>query len=352
MEFDIVVATRNRQSVLQLSIPLMVAQSRLPRRLIIVDSSDDHDEVRDVVGRVAGKAAETELVIIRSAAGSSHQRNVGLANVKAPIVFFPDDDSLWYPGAAEAMMRVYERDQEQTIGCVAPVSLTAPPPGVLETSGAPHRMDLRDRVAPALRVLTGPIEESLFPDPMNPGSRWDEIWGRKTPPPWLQEEGAELCGTVFGYRMSFRTDVVRGFGGFDELLGRYGLFEDVDSTLASLANHLNVCATRAEIFHFRTPGPRTTGWEFGVMAVLNRAYIVCKHSEPGAPARRALRRYLYYKLFRYMLQSPARYGRERLRGALQAMPRVRELLDAHAARLSSQYSRIRAELLAGTDQTA
>jgi hypothetical protein len=49
MEFDIVLPTRNRQMALQLSIPLMLSQSRLPLHFIVVDSSDSHSEVRQLV---------------------------------------------------------------------------------------------------------------------------------------------------------------------------------------------------------------------------------------------------------------------------------------------------------------
>ncbi len=97
LEFDIVLATRNRQQVLQLSIPLMLAQNRLPRRFIVVDASDDHSAVRRVVQDAFERTkTRAQLLILESPiAGSSYQRNIGLQYVESPVVIFPDDDVLW-----------------------------------------------------------------------------------------------------------------------------------------------------------------------------------------------------------------------------------------------------------------
>ena len=73
-----------------------------------------------------------------------------------------------------------------------------------------------------------------------------------------------------------------------------------------------------------------------MMAILNRTYIVCKHSLPGSPARQHLMRYLYYKMFRFMLQAHSRYGRQRLRGAFYGISNARKLLDASTQELAGR----------------
>src|SRR5208282_97150 len=193
-----------------------------------------------------------------------------------------------------------------------------------------------------------PIEERLFPDPIHSG-RWMEMWSRKIPPTWLQEDDAELCGPVFGYRMSFRTEVIRDLGGFDERLGRYSMFEDSDASIGSLRKHMNVCASRAKVFHYRVPGERVTGPEFGMMAILNRAYVVCKHSLPRSTARKRLKRYLYYKVVRYFFQTYTTYGRKRFWGAVYALPEALRLVDAPIGELSTRYIKARSELVERTE---
>ncbi len=347
LEFDIVLATRNRQQILQLSIPLMLAQDRLPRRFIVVDSSDDHSATRRAVEDVFNRAeTSVQLVILESpTAGSSYQRNIGLQCVASPVVIFPDDDVLWYPGTADALMRIYEKDVDRAVGCVAAsVSLTCPP-GVFTSIKAPYQLELRDRVARKLRKVWEPIEGRVFSDPINPGSSWMAVWGSKTPPAWLREEDAELCGPVFGYRMSFRTEVIRSLGGFDERLGRYSMFEDSDASLGSLRKHLNVSARRAEVFHYRVPGGRVSGSEFGTMAILNRTYVVCKHSLPRSTARQKLKRYLYYKTVRYAFQTYTNYGRGRFWGAFHALPDAQRLIGTPIEDLPNRYVKARTNLV-------
>jgi len=343
MEFDIVLATRNRASILPISIRLMLSQERLPVRFIVADASDNHSEVKTIVESIFREAAvPTELIVLRSEiSGSSYQRNLGLKHVKSPIVFFPDDDVLWYPGTAEQVMKIYERDVEGVVGCVAPAVAPTYPPGVFDSSRPVYEMEWRDRFSRKLRSIIGPIEQRLFPDPINSDSMWRTIWGAKIPPVWLREEDAELCGPVFGYRLSFRTEAIRKLEGFDEHLGRYAMFEDSDASLGSLREFMNVCARRARVFHYRVPGERVPGWEFGMMAMLNRIYVACKHAPPGPMVRRPLKRYLYYKVFRYVLQAHTQYGRDRLRGALYGLSNAQQLIDAPTDQLLDRYLKLR-----------
>lgn len=342
MNYDVVLATRNRQTVLKISLPLMLAQTRLPHRFIVVDASDDHEGVRDIFERSFREVSTAvELQIFQSKPGSSFQRNIGLQHVESPVVIFPDDDALWFPDTADNIMRLYERDLEELVGCVAFTPSPIYPPGTFGLDTPPYRMEIRDRVAAKVKPLLGSLEENLIPDPIDPGCMWMKVWGRKACPSWLAQEHAELCGPVFGYRMSFRTSVIRRIGGFDEQLGRYAMFEDSDATIGALRQCLNVLATRARVYHYRVPEKRVSGWEFGMMAVLNRTYVICKHSHPGSDVRQMLRRYLYYKLIRYVAQSYSQYGRLRLKGALYGMSCLNELIDSPLDQLRHRYRYLR-----------
>lgn len=342
LQFDIVIATRNRQSILKLSLQTMLSQSRLPHRLIVVDSSDDHSEVQRIVENAVGSVnVGVDLQVMRSASGTAYQRNLGLSYAQSPVVFFPDDDVFWFPGAAEAVMRIYERDTEEIVGCVGPADSPIYPPGVFGEAAPLYRMSLRDRLAGMSEPIVRPIESRFFPDPIQSEHMWMRIWGVKGSPDWLREEDAELCGTVTGYKMSFRTSLIRRLHGFDENLGRYSLYEDLDACIGSLESNINICARRAKVFHYREPGARVNGAEWGMMAILNRTYIVCKHSLPGSLARQHLMRYLYYKVFRFTLQAHSQYGRQRLRGASYGISNARQLLNASRQELAGRYLELR-----------
>ncbi len=345
MEYDVVLATRNRQAILEISLPLMLAQTRPPQRFIVVDASDNHTGVRDIFERtVSASPTAVQMQIYHTKPGSSLQRNAGLQHVESPVVVFPDDDALWFPDTADQIMQVYERDLEDLIGCVAFTPSSTYPEGSFGSAAPPYKMERRDRLAANVRGLMGPVEEKLIPDPMNPGCMWMNVWGAKVAPSWLAQANAELCGPVFGYRMTFRTATIRRIGGFDEDLGRYAMFEDSDATIGALRQSLNVLATRARVYHYRVPGERVRGWEFGMMAVLNRTYVACKHSLPGSAVRQMLRRFLYYKILRYWAQTYSQYGRQRLEGALSGMSHLDDLIDAPVEQLRRRYLGIRQDL--------
>ena len=180
LRFDIVIATRNRQSILKLSIQTMLSQSRLPHRFIVVDSSDDHSEVQQIVKNAVGAGmAGVDLQVIRSASGAAYQRNLGLSYVQSPVVFFPDDDVFWFPGVAEAVMRIYERDTEEIVGCVGPADSPIYPPGNFGGAAPPYHMSLRDRLAGLSEPIVRPIESRFFPDPIHSEHMWMRIWGVK-----------------------------------------------------------------------------------------------------------------------------------------------------------------------------
>ena len=74
-------------------------------------------------------------------------------------------------------------------------------------------------------------------------------------PDWLSAENAVLVPWMTGFRMSFRTEVVRAVG-FDEALKRYAVFEDVDASFRVLKTHVLVGARNAEIYHHKAPSRR------------------------------------------------------------------------------------------------
>jgi len=81
------------------------------------------------------------------------------------------------------------------------------------------------------------------------------------------------------------------------------------------------------------------------MAILNRSYIVFKHSLPGSAGRRRLKRFLLYKLARYVLQANSGYGRRRLIGAWCALSRVPRLAETPIKELPKRYVQLRQDCL-------
>ena len=85
LTYAIVIATRNRVDALRISLPLMLEQSRRPKQIVIVDSSDDPTQVGTLVN---GIQSDVPIHLLRSEAGTSLQRNLGVGLVSESVTFF------------------------------------------------------------------------------------------------------------------------------------------------------------------------------------------------------------------------------------------------------------------------
>lgn len=273
LTFDVVIATRNRPEALALTIPLLLGQSRTPEKLIVIDSSDDHPPVVEAVKTAVGDR-KVDLVIEHTEKGLTRQRNRGLTHVTSKIVFFPDDDAVFFPGTSEAIMNIYERDTEGAISAINPAAALEPPPGVLgaaeyEMTKAHQRHALtvapRTRIARNLNMLSPRyfIGRKLL-------TRAPEIT-------WLREMDALPVEWMTGYRMTFRTSAIRDQG-FEPVFGGYSLFEDTDASWIAWRKGVVVGANRGRIYHHRFPSGRADRYGLGAMGLANLAYLMAKHS--------------------------------------------------------------------------
>ncbi|MGN6549913.1 MAG: glycosyltransferase family 2 protein [Pararhizobium sp.] len=337
LTYDAVVATRNRPHALKLSLPLLVTQSRPPEKVIVVDASDDATADLSVIN---GLGDTVPVEFIRSRPGLALQRNAGLARVTSDVVFFPDDDSLVLPEALDRMMRVYELDEEEAIGGVCSAEADAAPDDIMRTARSEYRMGFYDVFKRLFGQWRNAFEDRYLTEPYKVHAH--EIYETRSALPWFGEENVALVEYMTGFRMSYRSALIRR-SGFDETLGAYALGEDVDASFGVLRTHLLAGARNAAIFHYRVPGPRAPGREVGAMHILNRAYILAKHAAPTSRAIGRLKSFSRYKIAQYALRVDSSFGRARLKGALAAHRRIPRLLAVPPARLAAEYGRLFAE---------
>ncbi len=342
LDFDIIIVTRNRKSALQLSVPLMLSQDRLPANFIVVDASDNHAEIKKTLEQMFKEdSGSIRFEILYGEPGTVSQRNIGLKIAKSPIVFFPDDDALWFDGFAGAIMQVYEMDRMQKIGAVCGTESMLPPPGVIEKE-RPYNMEPHVILSRRMNVLWA-IIRMLFPEPFHMESKARNR--SKGFPAWFQESGNIVpAEPVEGFRMTFRTDLIKKLK-FDELLKRYGVYEDYDAYFSLLDTHLIARATHARVFHYRSPEKRVAGFEWGFIHIANLAYILCKYTPQNALSRKYIRRYGYYKLLLALLRVHTAYGRARIAGAATAIKHLSEILSASKEDLPGVYKSLRDKYL-------
>jgi hypothetical protein len=247
------------------------------------------------------------------------------------------------PDAILSIMRIYQLDKEEAVGGVCSREATNASEGLMKEAKTTYAMKALDVFKLRVSRFRYKAEAILFPDPLRLHGQ-SQLITRKSPA-WLESENAILVEHMTGFRMSFRTKLIKKIG-FDEVLGRYALSEDIDASFSVLQSHLLVGARNAGIFHYKDPTPRGRGDVLGVTHVLNDAYVVCKHAHRDSPARSRLKAFFRYKIALYALAINSRFGRERFLGALRAYRCLDALMRASPQDLSKAYLKSRAKCLA------
>lgn len=336
--YSIVVATRNRINALEISINLFLQQSRLPQRIIVVDSSDDHPSIALLCDAISRKYSFPIEVIKSEYSNLPYQRNIGLDLVEDEVIIYPDDDSFWYPDTAERMLAVYERDTSRLIGGVTGIETNVSP--IAPQTNSP-RKTRRLVQRPNIERLRGKIESRLFPAPFNlhGNARIAEL-APAARAAGLNETFVETMG---GYRMSFRTEVIRRLR-FDETLGYgigYAIHEDKDLSLRVMnAGYLLAAAKGARVFHNVHPGKRAQGFFYGFYHLLNYIYIMRKITCENEGNSQSIKRYLSYKVFLYKLRSSNEYNNDVYLGAHCAMKYLDTIMSAPLQGLTGIYEDI------------
>lgn len=346
LEYTVAIVTRNRPEALRLSIPRIMGQSRPPAQLVVVDSSDDHDATLRSV-REALNAHPVELEIVRSEPGIARQRNIAIDLVRRPVVCMPDDDSIWFPGVAEAKLDVYERDERRSVAAVCAAESPEPPEGFLGESASRYSMRREDRFRQRIAHARSAFEKRFVPEPARLLGRG--FWDGFAQPDWFAPNDIVLVEFMTGFRMSFRTEVIRKVR-FEERFTRYSLFEDIDASLGAWRHGAVVGARRAKVFHYKSPERRDDGRRMGAVQLLNKACVVAKHSQPGDPARAAMLRFGRYKTLQYRLGARDQFGRDRLAGARAALAELPALMRASPAGAVDAYHEAMARCLPGAAQ--
>jgi glycosyltransferase involved in cell wall biosynthesis len=316
-----------------MSLPLLFAQNRSPDEILVVDASDDPAPIEALIAKLAATSS-VPLGLIRSAPGLTIQRNVGLRAASGDIVFFPDDDSMLFPGAIDAVMRIYELDEAEQIAGVAAGSTPHSPLG---RAGGPEAAYAAKHQNPVMKFLaTGfiYIETRVVRSPYS--LLGEDITRDKQLPSKLAAAGCQVAADQEGFRMSFRRATL-GPSAFNESLTQYCLGEDKDVCYGLASKGMIVELSGDHINHHEFPGARHGGFRRGLTEVLNQTYIVCRHTPQGHRARRAFLPYFLLLGFQMLLRSASSYQRDRLRGYLKGLREIGGLDRASPQEIDRTY---------------
>lgn len=101
--YDVVVPCHNRADVVGEAVDSVTRQSHPPARVIVVDDGSS-DGTAAVLRDLEGRHPSVRALALPRNCGVGHARNAGIAACASEWIAFLDDDDVWVPGAAAALL--------------------------------------------------------------------------------------------------------------------------------------------------------------------------------------------------------------------------------------------------------
>jgi len=114
----LVLCTRNRSGEVRTCLETVRLQTRVPDRVLVVDSSDDDETERIVAGFAEVWPMGSVIEHQRAERGLTIQRTAGIDATTEEIVHFIDDDTVLEPGYFEGIVAAFEADGDERLGGV------------------------------------------------------------------------------------------------------------------------------------------------------------------------------------------------------------------------------------------
>ena len=250
----IVICTRNRIEPLMGCLDSISRQTRPAQQLIIVDSSDSPLTSLNEFANAfqADRFPTADLTYLHTTPGLAFQRNRGLENAAADVIFFFDDDVVLSPNYVEIMLATFEAHPEYGGGM-----------------GQLVRGQITRRPADYLRGIfllthfaaTGTMQRSGMPTYPHGRSEFMEV---------------EILS---GAAMAYRAKVTKAMR-FDERLTGYAYMEDVDFSYRASRQFRLFYQPEAHVEHHHVASGRSSSLETRRMLLANHSYLFFKSLYP------------------------------------------------------------------------
>lgn len=251
----LIVPTYRRPNEMTDLLSLLTKLPDCPGEVVVVDGSPD-DSVQNAIKAVLIQPLPFDLVYIKSPAGLTRQRNVGLDACSRNYVFFLDDDCLPLPGYFREIRQVFLNDTRKEIGAVR---------GFL-TNGINKPLTRLWR----LRFFLGLVQRGEPGQYYHSGTSgtWDMV------PPF---QGIRRIDVLAGGASAYRREVF-AVHRFSEFFYGYAQGEDLEMSLRIGRDWKLVVCGDAFVNHNHAEGGRPAGFPRGRMALRNRYFIWKRHS--------------------------------------------------------------------------
>ena len=253
---SLVVATYKRPDEMMELLGTLLSQVDLihpdtPDEVVIVDGSPSDELSARVAEWGAKHELPFDLAYVRSPAGLTRQRNVGIDVSRGCYVFFLDDDSEPLAGYFREMYRVFTEDREGRIGALGGSVLNEMDRPI------PRRWRLRLRLG-----LTPPVAPMTY-----------HASGTSTPKGLMKPfHGVRRVDVLPGCAFTFRREVF-GEHRFSAFFNGYSQGEDLEMSLRVAREWDVLCCGDAHLLHHAATGGRPASFAKGRMEIRNRFFI-------------------------------------------------------------------------------
>ena len=256
MKISVILCTRNRFDDFMKTLPSIMAQTRQPDELVVVDSSDE----KGLESYLNSAKLPFPVRYFHTRPGLTLQRNFGIHKCAGDLVFFFDDDVDLDKNYLAEVEKVFANDTKREIGAVGG-RIIKPQNTLLP----PLRLKFEQFLFGTIRAVFGVVGTGtgkFYPS------------GMPAHPRGNQPSGFIEC--LSGCCMAFRREVFEK-AKFDEALAHYGLMEDVDISKQTLdAGYKIYYQTSATLVHNESPMNRLKVQQWAEMSVVNYDYLFRK----------------------------------------------------------------------------
>jgi glycosyltransferase involved in cell wall biosynthesis len=256
---SLVVPTYERPAAITTLLDALLHLADTPADVVIVDGSPGRSTAEALEAWIAANTPRFDLSYVRSPAGLTLQRNVGVDASTGAIVFFLDDDCVPYPGYFQAIRDVFAHDTTNTVGAVAGAIVNNMGGTLSWRWRMRFALGLAQRADPGSYLANG-VSLPLTHVPRFTGTRRVQA----------------LPGCAMSYRRA-ALDRCR----FSLYFSGYSQAEDLEMSLRLGRDWALLWCGDARVSHNHAPQGRPDAAKKGRMEVRNRFFIWKRNATPG-----------------------------------------------------------------------
>jgi GT2 family glycosyltransferase len=253
---SLVLATYKRPKEIGRLIQSLLSIPDPPGEVVVVDGSPGTESEAELLALTRSASLPFDLFYLRSTAGLTRQRNVGIDTSSKEYVFFLDDDCVPEPQYFREIRQVFVTDKVGKVGAVTGLMINL----------LNDQLSLRWRLRLAIRLVPQIEPGRYYPS--------GTCIPKKLVGPF---SGVRRIDALDGCSMAFRRTVLDKHR-FSEFFTGYSQGEDLEISLRIQPEWQILWCGDAHVNHFHASGGRPTSLSKGLMEVRNRYFIWKRHS--------------------------------------------------------------------------